>query len=1274
MMLIKNYFFSIPKNSILLILFLAINYISIAQDQSFESNTVPSNWNASIGTLTTSSSHYKLEDKSLQWDWSAGDVLTVTDLQDNGLIEDDVQGYYQNMFRMWIYNTGSLSTDSLEISFYDNTGTKQFYYPFNLNFTGWRAASISYKNEMYGNKNSDNIVTMKITAPSTGSGTFHFDYIDYTMERNTYRSPDYQLDFLNLDNNKHWSDEMYFQTLTKTVALTTPTPEELADLASVKATYDAMILSSNPGNSNLNTAISKYTAQDIQYENGIVTGVPIYGKDYSDAENVDRVEEFIYTFARDYKHKGTSSSLTYFLNSVRYLLDQGYAEGSLLETTHHIGYTFRNIPKAIHLMKSELENAGLWSNAQKMVEWYVCNDIIWHPTAHDSNLDDALTRSISLLGACLYRTTDAEKVQYLKGYRNYVETWLTAYSKEGNGMKIDYTGFHHNTYYPQYTFGAYNSLAEGVNFISGGLYGISIEKKNLFKNALLVARVIASDDNFPNSLSGRSPLNSISINKSLKQLGLAIPIDEPLIEVYNYNTGGDSDTNSYGTETPPTGFWQVNYANLGAYRQSDWVVDMKGFNKYFWGTEIYTSDNRFGRYQSYGAVEVLYAGGFENSGFNRSGWDWNKTPGATTIHLPWNDLEAVNDRQDENTNSNFAASLRFETKSTPYIDSKLEGNYGMFGMDFQQKAISATHNDTFTFKKSVFCFDGKVICLGSNINNNDSSNNTATNLFQNTLANTSTPIIINNSATTSFPYNSMLTSANNHWILDAVNTGYYIKNGNSITIDRKNQESPNENGNGSFTYGNFASAYINHGTSPSSAGYEYVILPESNSNDMVAFSTAMSDENTAFYKVLQKDQTGHILSVDNKHGYALFSAGNYTDKGPIKSNDQPCLVMTETAGNNLNITVVNPDLNFGDNNGDSQATTITFVLQGDWSMNDHSGGTVLLTAGTGETTINVTAKDGLPVDIELYSGIYNPFYPSFYYEDFRQNDGTRGYTVQIVSNPDGRDETKIGKVISDIPDAEDSNGEFDETRPENRIPNNTTRDQKGISISGAANSTNYALEVWVPLGTIDLSTANPYISDEDPYKYVTFWTESRYANGGTSSLSVLISTDYTDDVTTATWTDVTTNLDQIAKNNDADNLLYLKSTLNISAYDSSNFTIAFKYISNNTAYSSFNRNGVFYISDVNFHTRTTSLGIEEQEKTEKEIVVYPNPSNSHLNIQNKDSSVTIHKISMYDMSGKLVWRQNNDNIINVKEYAPGVYYSGLETTLDSSITKKILIK
>jgi len=1243
-----------------------------AQDQSFENISVPSNWTASLGTLSTSTSHYKLEEKSLQWDWTAGDVLTVTDLQSNGLIVSEVQGYFENMFRMWIYNIGALPSDAIEIAFYDNTGTKQFYYPFKLNFTGWRAASASYKHEMYGNKNSDNLITMKITAPSTGSGTFHFDFIDYTMGRNTYRSPDYQLDFLNLDNGKHWFYAMYFQTLPKTASPTTPTSEELTDFNAVKATYDAMILGGAPSNSSVNTAISKYNAQEIQYVNGIVTGVPIYGKDYSDAENVDTVEEFIYTFAKDYKHKGTASSLTYFLNSIRYLLDQGYADGSLLETTHHIGYTFRNIPKAIHLMQTELTDAGLWEEARKMVEWYVCNDIIWHPTAHESNLDDALTRSITLLGACLYRSTDTEKVQYLKGFRNYVQTWLTPYSKEGEGMKIDYTGFHHNTYYPQYTFGAYNTLAQAVNYISGGMYGISIEKKDLFKNALLVARVIASDDNFPNSLSGRSPLNSISINKSLKQLGLASPVDEQLIEAYNYISGGDSDTNSYGEETPPTGFWQINYANLGAYRQSDWVVDMKGFNKYFWGTEIYTSDNRFGRYQSYGAVEVLYAGGYENSAIDRSGWDWNKTPGATTIHLHWDDLEAVNSRQDETTDSNFAASLRFETKSNPYIEDKLEGNYGMFAMDFQQKAITATHNDSFTFKKSVFCFDGKVVCLGSNINNDDTLNTTATNLFQNILTSTSTPIVINNISTTAFPYNSSLTSGTNHWILDAVNTGYYIKNGSAIGVDRKYQSSPNENGNGTFTYGNFASAYINHGTAPNNAEYEYVIIPKTNSNDMIAFSDDMSNEHTAHYKVLQQDQTAHILSTTNKHGYAFFTAGNYADKGPIKSNNQPCLAMTATAGNTLDLTLVNPNLNFAENNGDSQEVSITLVLQGDWTLDSHTGGSVDLVPGSGETTLTITAKDGLPVDIVLYSGTYNPFYPTVYYEDFRYNNGTRGYAVQIVSNPDGRDLANLGKVISDIPDAGDSNSEFNETRPANRIPNNSTRDQRAISISGAANNSNYALDVWIPMTTIDLSATNPYVNQDDAYKYVTFWTESRYANGGTSSLSVLISTDYTNDVTNATWTDVTPNLNQIAKNNNADNLVYLKSTLDISNYNDDNFTLAFKYMSNNTPYSSSNRNGIFYISDVHFFTSPNNLDVEEPTLSAP-VVIFPNPTNSVINFANIDNK-NVTEVNLFDISGRNIYASKNTKPINVSSFAMGIYIVQILFKDGTKHQQKIIVK
>ncbi|MFB9058113.1 chondroitinase family polysaccharide lyase [Mariniflexile ostreae] len=937
-----------------------------AQDQSFESRTVPNNWNAGIGNLTTSTNHYKLGTQSLKWDWASNDVLTISNLQNNGLVPSQVLDYFNNMFRIWVYNTSKIANEPLTFEFYDTNGVLQFYYDFQLNFTGWRAASTSYRYEMLGKKLSSNITTLKIKAPTSGSGAFYFDYIDYTMERNTYRSPDYQLPFLALNNGKHWSDMMYFQSLPK-IPLTTPTVQELIDFNSIKQKYDNIILGNAPNTSKINNAINSYNSLKIKNTGAHITGVPLYGKDYPDYQNIDAVEQFIHVFARDYKHKSTPSSLNYFINTVKYMLDQGYADGSLMETVHHIGYSFRNIPNAIHLMKQELMAEGLWDEARKMVEWYSAVDIIWHPTAHDSNLDDANTRAMAILGACLYKSTAAEKVQYLKGYKGYLENWLTTYSKEGSGMKVDFTGFHHNTYYPGYTYAGYKSIAQVINLISEGNFTVGTVAHTTLKNALLVARVVTASSEIPNSLSGRNPFITPSFTNGLKDLGLSNPIDGKLLEAYNYLAGSDPETSSYTNEVPPTGFWQINFSNLGAYRQSNWVADIKGFNKYFWGTEIYETSNRFGRYQSYGAIEIMYPGGHTKSGFTKTGWDWNKTPGATTIHLSWNDLEATKDRQDEITESNFAASLRFGDKSNYYIDEILEGIYGVFGMDFIQKPISATHNLSFKFKKSVFCFDGKLICLGSNISNNDNTNITATNLFQNSITTTIRPIIINNTSHTSFPYNNTLNGNINNWLIDAQNTGYYVKSGNPITVDRKNQDSPNQNGNGSFTNGNFASAYINHGMSPNNSGYEYVIIPATDDAEMASFSNNMSNANTAFYEVVQKNKSGHIVSYNDMYGYALFEASSYPNTQPLKSNDSPCLLMIKESNDKLSMSVVNPDLNFANSsNGESLASTLTFKVHGNWSLDSSFGGNVVLSdTGVTETTITIEAKDGLPVDITL---------------------------------------------------------------------------------------------------------------------------------------------------------------------------------------------------------------------------------------------------------------------------------------------------------------------
>lgn len=94
-------------------------------------------------------------------------------------------------------------------------------------------------------------------------------------------------------------------------------------------------------------------------------------------------------------------------------------------------------------------------------------------------------------------------------------------------------------------------------------------------------------------------------------------MNKPLDEII-----GGMRTRLYGIGIPPSipaepnpsGFWQMNYSPVAMYRRSNWAGTIKGINNYFWGTEMTSTENRYGRYQSYGSVEIMYPGGFAASG------------------------------------------------------------------------------------------------------------------------------------------------------------------------------------------------------------------------------------------------------------------------------------------------------------------------------------------------------------------------------------------------------------------------------------------------------------------------------------------------------------------------------------------------------------------------------------------------------------------------------------------------------------------------------------
>lgn len=306
----------------------------------------------------------------------------------------------------------------------------------------------------------------------------------------------------------------------------------------------------------------------------------------------------------------------------------------------------------------------------------------------------------------------------------------------------------------------------------------------------------------------------------------------------------------------------------------------------------------------------------------------------------------------------------------------------------------------------------------------------------------------------------------------------------------------------------------------------------------------------------------------------------------------------------------------------------------------------------------------------INQGVYNPFYPIFHYEDFGAL--YQGYSVHIVGNPDGQDEAQIGKRVSDIPDAADSNNEFTEIRPVNRIPVNATRDQRAIAIKGTSSNTNYELEAWVVMQTVDVSTNNLYVNVDDTHKYVSFWTEQRYANGGTSALEIFVSTDYTNNVETANWTNVTSNVGQIATS-DQNAQTYIESVLDISDYISSTFTLAFKYSSSTSAYSATNRNGTFYISDVKYFVSSVALS-NERFVVNNRIKVYPNPVSNTLYIQVANNAMKINNVSLFNVMGKQVYSTKETNTIDVSRMPKGIYFLKIkEATNGLAITKKVVI-
>ncbi len=760
-----------------------------------------------------------------------------------------------------------------------------------------------------------------------------------------------------------------------------------ADINLMYSRYsDDYLSGSAPTVSELNSAISDYNALNIVVASGDITGNAI-----TDFNDVD----FIKVFAEELKYNPSNTDIQEKARNTIWLTSKHFCQG-VLELDHN-GYEFKAFARGAILLKSvltqdiiDLFEFMLFKRFNEYIHYWESNYDDAHILANDAIDTDYIFNHLDIQMAYItWLDTEEERLQYMKGFKRYLERFLSYSPGTSNGIKEDGSGFHHWTAYNNYMY-AYQTVANVLYYMRGTAFTIDTTAYQVFRDAVFYQYMQSNDDNVQAlSTSGRNPHNRTRqfSQDRLKKLAIAggdilsLATADPIFAgMYNRIYGVDVDFNYSGTTPYTEGFFQFNHAHASAFRKNNWLVFNKGFSDNMWGSEIYTGRNRYGRYQSYGALEVIYPGNKETgNGYDHETWDWNYNPGATVIRLPWANLHAERGRIDELQQKSFVGSLTLNNKGSELL-SNIHGDYGMFAMDFQEmegQGFGTTHsgenhNNTFTFKKSNFFFDDIIVCLASGINNDDASNETITTLYQR-LDNSGIPNVdgTNQSASGEVTFSG----ASNHWLLSNYNTGFYLLSGSgALKVKKEVQQTPNYDqiwpasigGNATDTY---YTGYIDHGTAPTNESYEYIVIPDSDATEMQNLDTAIQGGNKP-YTVHQQDANAHIVEHEAKKifGYAFFNAAAGLTYDKITDVNGSCLVMTEfnNVDNELLVSVANPDIGFTSRSYvPSIETTRQVTIQGEWFLSEITTGVQILSANAIETVIEFTLNDGLAKEVLL---------------------------------------------------------------------------------------------------------------------------------------------------------------------------------------------------------------------------------------------------------------------------------------------------------------------
>ena len=878
----------------------------------------------------------------VRWEWQAGGMLHIPFAPGTFRRPDPkLYGKAHPTFSLWVYNFRP-AADKLLFEF-GKAGRICSSFEYKLDFSGWRTGWVSFIRDMAGTP-VDDMDMLRITAPTEiNSGVLCFDRMllcSFVDPR--FHMRDRQLPQVNpaadVKFNRHWMGLYGFSQLA-------PVPDK--PMRVPIATFEIM--------EKMEKRLLEYFQEEFaccapesieamagelgltEEEEGFIGSPPTYAmalevyplelreryREQLGSNSFEKYARWLWLLACRIRasddRKTISRGEELFVKLFKFMETHGWTAGSGMGTLFRFGYAMRELAPALLLVKSMLRRRKLLKNATAMLRWFAGTGRIYaHAYMHPgANMETLAVQAPAILVSILLNDEAREKVRDLTAFSLWLGKALGYAPGLLDSFKPDGAAFHNYNHYPKYAAAGFEGCLPLLAILSNTPFMVSPQALETVGMAVMHSRYYSNPAVTPIALAGSCPAAYPRISvAAFHYLYLAAkehlpPLAKQAAAAYLRLTAGDTTPETlfrrnaliaagHKAEPLPEGHWNMNYAALSMHRRADWLATVHGHSRYLWRSEIYNDANLYGRYMTFGQLEILPSQD-KSKCFRHDGWDWNHWPGITAPVKPIKLLCA--DVRNIDENGGFEEMLLSTESFAGGVN--LEQRHGIFGMILNGHP---KYEKNFRARKSWFFFDSLIVCLGSGIYSQDTQNPVHTTLFQSPLpddetAGFSAPGLCGHNFNV-----ARIDSCGNKttWMSDSVGNGYYIPSGEfSLTFGEQTSVAQHD---GSYTVGRFACAWLDHGIAPESADYEYVVCPQGEKN-MPTFIADMK-KRTPPYRVERKDDGAHIVRYPAADliGYVMFRGGITDVDGPVVTVDSPCLLLTRMVGKKLKISACCPDL------------------------------------------------------------------------------------------------------------------------------------------------------------------------------------------------------------------------------------------------------------------------------------------------------------------------------------------------------------------------------